>query len=122
MASWVCFRCLVLLLFQAAVAVADWDITVTSTSRSQGNQVDFEVNAKTFEIARTGRGVNLATVNIADGSLSSFHLFDTHADGSEALVSFIDTLPAGTLVLMAVRDDAQSNMTRLVGHNLSTVV
>jgi hypothetical protein len=27
---------------------------------------------------------------------------------SQALVSFIDTLPAGTLVLMAVRDDAQS--------------
>lgn len=120
MASWVCFRCLVLLLFQAAVAVADLDITVTSTSRSQGNQVDFEVNGKTFEIARTGRGVNLATVNIADGSLSSFHLFDTHADGSEALVSFIDTLPAGTLVLMAVRDDAQSNMTRAAKDAIKT--
>ena len=38
-------------------------------------------------------------------------VFDTHAADSEALVTFLTGLSSGSLVLAAVRDEAQSNMT-----------
>ena len=91
-------------------ASAELEISVTSTSRSQGNQVEFKVNGNVLDID-SGRGVNMATLN-QDGSMISFHRFDTHADGSEALVDFVDQLSTGTLVLVAARDDAKGNMTR----------
>eukprot|EP00434_Breviolum_minutum_P040516 symbB.v1.2.036005.t1/scaffold4922.1/size32852/3 len=91
-------------------ASAELEISVTSTSRSQGNQVEFKVNGNVLDID-SGRGVNMATLN-QDGSMISFQRFDTHADGSEALVDFVDQLSTGTLVLVAARDDAKGNMTR----------
>ena len=38
-------------------------------------------------------------------------VFDTHAAGSDALVSFVDGLGSGSLVLFAAKDDAASNLT-----------
>lgn len=87
------------------------DITVTSTSRSNGNSVDFVVDGQSLQV-QSARGMNVAVIDPDGGSLQSFQVFDTHAAGSEALAAFVAAQPSGSLVLFAARDDAQSNMTQ----------
>ncbi|CAJ1392982.1 unnamed protein product [Effrenium voratum] len=95
------------------------DLQVTSVSRSNGNTVEFKVDGQTLNVA-SARGVNTAVINF-DGSLQSFQVFDTHAAGSEALVTFVDGLSAGTIVLMGVRDEAKGNMSTAAKDAIETL-
>ncbi|CAJ1356557.1 unnamed protein product [Effrenium voratum] len=92
--------------------------------RNWGNTVEFKVDGQTLNVA-SARGVNTAVINF-DGSLQSFQagapeVFDTHAAGSEALVTFVDGLSAGTIVLMGVRDEAKGNMSAAAKDAIKTL-
>jgi len=54
-----------------------------------------------------GRGINVLAVDPATGAFGPVRSFDTWGDeaASAALVSYLDSLPAGTLVLFAVADE-----------------
>eukprot|EP00434_Breviolum_minutum_P030827 symbB.v1.2.027259.t1/scaffold2785.1/size70456/2 len=83
-------------------------IKVNSTSRSAGNEVIFQVDGNVLSVT-TGRGMNVAILR-PGGFLDSFQVFDTHAEGSEALVVFIESLSTGSLVACGARDDAMGNL------------
>ncbi|CAK9063618.1 unnamed protein product [Durusdinium trenchii] len=104
-------RLSVLLCIAQISSAVGLDITVTSTSRSNGNSVDFVVDGQSLQV-QSARGMNVAVIDPDGGSLQSFQVFDTHAAGSEALAAFVAAQPSGSLVLFAARDDAQSNMTQ----------
>eukprot|EP00931_Biecheleriopsis_adriatica_P042205 TRINITY_DN2405_c0_g1_i1.p1 TRINITY_DN2405_c0_g1~~TRINITY_DN2405_c0_g1_i1.p1 ORF type:complete len:1055 (+),score=183.52 TRINITY_DN2405_c0_g1_i1:126-3167(+) len=82
------------------------NFTVKSTGGNNDDVPEFYVDGGKLPVS-TGGGVNVAVVE-QDGELKTFKVFDTHADGSEALVSFLNDLSMGSIVLLAVRDDAQS--------------
>ncbi|MCL6547120.1 MAG: hypothetical protein K6T61_18045 [Bryobacteraceae bacterium] len=54
-----------------------------------------------------GRGINVLAVDPVTGAFGPVRSFDTWGDetASAALISFLDSLPAGTLVLFAVADE-----------------
>merc|ERR1719359_505510 len=59
-----------------------------------------------------GRGVNVAVLS-PSGVVEDTKKFDTHANPREArgLASYIENIPKGKIVMVAVKDAAQENMT-----------
>lgn len=89
-------------------ATATFSMSVKSAGWHSGNSLDFYVDGQKLDVA-VKRGIDVAALN-ADGTLGAFQTFDTHAAGSEALVSFMASLRAGTTVMVGALDDAQGNM------------
>lgn len=85
-----------------------FDLSVASASYALGNYATFYVNGSQLNLP-VGRGLNVAVLQSA-GSLSSFQAFDTMTNGSDALVAFINTLSPGTVVMIAVMDEAAGNL------------
>ncbi|OGL91193.1 hypothetical protein A3H10_00560 [Candidatus Uhrbacteria bacterium RIFCSPLOWO2_12_FULL_46_10] len=59
-----------------------------------------------------GRGINVATIDPATGVLLELKSFDTWSDAEAGsrLVSFLETLPVGTIVMMSVADEGSSTL------------
>ena len=59
------------------------------------------------------RGMNLVVVNEYTGSVLSSTYYDTHAStaAADSMAAFINALPAGRIVLVAVKDEAAQSMT-----------
>ncbi|CAJ1440497.1 unnamed protein product, partial [Effrenium voratum] len=99
---------------QVAIAAATFDtiksynITVTSTSRSNGNRAIFMLDGSELAVLDR-RGLNVVTLTSA-GLFDAFQNFDTFASGSDDLVSFLQGLENGTVVLIGARDDASNNI------------
>lgn len=84
------------------------NITVHSAGFFSGNLAEFYVDGTKLKVD-TFRGMNLVVLK-SDGSLKSSNTFDTHANGSEALVDFVNGLRQGSLVLLAIQDEAQAKL------------
>ncbi|MDY6783261.1 MAG: interleukin-like EMT inducer domain-containing protein [Cyanobacteriota bacterium] len=83
------------------------EITLTATSGGYigGNKAQFSLNGTEIGSGNDSRGMNAAVFDPATGRV----LFSTHFDialgNSHLLANFIDTLPEGTLVAIAVKGD-----------------
>lgn len=74
------------------------------------------------------RGINVATIDPKTGVVLDLKSYDTWADSGAAdrLVSFLETLPNGTIIMMAVADEgsaqlgtsSRDDITRLLGSQL----
>lgn len=83
-------------------------IQVESKGYNCGYSAWIGVNGEDVGKNRYGRGINVATLDNNRGSLLEFRNFDTHGNERAAteLAEFISALAPGTIVVMAVQDEA----------------
>ncbi|CAE8674628.1 unnamed protein product [Polarella glacialis] len=86
---------------------SSFDLTIKSGAYPSA-LAEFYVDGVKLDVA-VARGMNVAVVQ-SDGSLGTFTVFDTHGSDSEAMVTFINSLQRGSLVLIAAMDEAQGNI------------
>lgn len=81
-------------------------IHAMSGGKDDGDMARITVNGTEF--SSNARGLNIIVLDSMSGSVVSRCTFDTHGSPSEAkrLIEFLDELPAGQIVVGAVRDDA----------------
>ena len=92
-------------------------VKVTSAGFSSGSLVRFEWGWRTLFAASgggPGRGVSLISVDPVTGVFSPARTFDTWGDeqAADALLRRLAGLPMGTIVMMAVADDASYRLTQ----------
>jgi len=87
------------------------DITVKSAGWADGNFAEFWLDGARVELA-SGRGLSLVILR-SDGSVESKHVFDTggEGDGTQPFIDLLNSLPDGTVVLVAAMDDATDGIT-----------
>ena len=85
------------------------DAIVRSGGQPYGNEASIRVGIG--ELAPNSRGYNLVALDRSGATLDQA-VFDTFADpeASEALATWVDALPAGTVVLGAVKDEASGRL------------
>ncbi|MGQ9517940.1 MAG: interleukin-like EMT inducer domain-containing protein, partial [Anaerolineae bacterium] len=87
---------------------------VSITVRSAGKEVgDFgHIYIDGRDISPNRRGYNLVAVDPSAGAVLAAGAFDTHLDpsASERMVRFIEELPQGAIVAVAVMDEASMNL------------
>lgn len=89
----------------------DLGLMVQSGGFDDGNMAVFQVNGRLLALP-SGRGINLLLLK-SDGSIDGLWTFDTHGkeEASSALCAFLRSVANGTVVLIAVQDDASANLT-----------
>ena len=100
-------------------AVYPWDarrctIAVESAGLDDGNTCSFTFDSKSViecPSGNAGRGFNLRIVDEDDCSIVEEQHFDTHLseDNSAAMQTYVENLPSGTMLLVAVQDEACIN-------------
>jgi len=82
------------------------DMAAVGASRGQGDFADIWVDGQ--RRCENRRGLNLAAVEPRGGKVLATRGFDVHRDAfaSRAMLTFVRSLPDGTLVAVASRDDA----------------
>ncbi len=95
----------------------DIPVRVTSAGFAAGSLARFEWGWRTLLMASgggPGRGLNVMSVNPSTGVFSPARTFDSWGDeqAAAALVQYLGSLPLGTIVLMAVADDASYRLSR----------
>ncbi|GIW08379.1 MAG: hypothetical protein KatS3mg060_3184 [Dehalococcoidia bacterium] len=86
------------------------DIRVESAGLAAGNVARIAVGGQS--VARDRRGYNLVAIDSSNGRILQSTAFDTFADegASARLAKAIGDLPAGTIVVLAVKDDASAKL------------
>ncbi|MFN8535465.1 MAG: interleukin-like EMT inducer domain-containing protein [Dehalococcoidia bacterium] len=86
------------------------DLRVESAGLAAGNRAHILVDG--HQVARDRRGYNLVAVDPANGRVLLSQAYDTFADdgASARLAAAIGGLPKGTIVLLAVKDDASAKL------------
>ena len=84
---------------------------ITSAGGLDGNIAEFYVDGSKIEL-EVGRGLSIVVLG-ETGNVVSKHVYDTgyQAEGSGPLTELLNSLPDGTLVLMAAMDDASESLT-----------
>jgi hypothetical protein len=87
------------------------DLAVTSAGKEHGWTASIRVNGA--EVARNARGYNLAVLDPGSGAVEGRDAFDTFASRAESarLADFIARIPAGRIVVAAIRDDGVGQLT-----------
>ena len=87
------------------------DLQVVSAGMETGNEASIYVNAHQRAVNR--RGYNLVAIDPASGDVLWSDLFDTLVSPAESgrLAEAVGRLPAGTIVAMAVKDEASGALT-----------
>jgi hypothetical protein len=82
-------------------------IKVESGGKNSGISPRISINDREIGYDRYGRGINIVAIDPQTGQPSCATTFDTfaEAEGSEALIEFINRLPNGTIVALAVGDE-----------------
>jgi len=107
----------------ASVHEGDFAIGKTSTQSpasivaySAGSEVgDFaHIFVNGIDAAQNKRGYNIVVLDQATGKIEASEVFDTFAltEESARLAQFIDKIPNGKIVAVAVRDEASRNLTQ----------
>jgi hypothetical protein len=107
----------------ASVHEGDFAIGKTSTQSpasivaySAGSEVgDFaHIFVNGIDVAKNMRGYNFVVIDPATGKIEASEVFDTFASTEESarLAQFIDKIPNGKIVAVAVRDEASRNLTQ----------
>ena len=89
-------------------------VTAKSAGKNEGNYAKIEMNGTEVSFPNgTQRGMNLVVFDEKGGSVLHKESFDTHASSSNsaAFVDFINTLPAGRVVAIAIKDEATNCLT-----------
>jgi interleukin-like EMT inducer protein len=96
------------------------DLTVASGGQLHGNVASVRVNA--VEHARNRRGYNLVALE-PTGRVLEAETFDTfyEPDAASRLATWVDGLPAGTVVAGAVRDEASGRLDPIAIRALETL-
>ncbi|MCA9700595.1 MAG: hypothetical protein KC431_23920, partial [Myxococcales bacterium] len=86
-------------------------ITVTSAGHADGDLARFEVGGQDLGEGWTKRGINVAVID-DQGRLQVGQRFDTykHVEASQELTAFLGEQAAGTLLAIAVKDEASRNL------------
>ena len=86
-------------------------LRVRSAGAADGNFVEFSVNGVLVDLD-PGRGLSVVSLQ-EDGQVMEKRVFDTgfEGSGSAPLVDFLQTLPHGTIFMMAAMDDATDSLT-----------
>jgi len=94
----------------ATGAQAPVDLRVESAGLAAGNLARIVVDGRS--VARDRRGYNLVALDPTSGRVLLSAAFDTFADdgASARLAKAIDDLPPGTIVALAVKDDASAKL------------
>jgi hypothetical protein len=106
----------------ASVHAGDFSIGTTGVNapvsivaRSAGSEVgDFaHVFVNGIDTAENARGYNIVVINPQTGVVESSKAFDTFASADESarLAQFVDQIPSGKIVAVAVRDEASRYLT-----------
>jgi Interleukin-like EMT inducer len=96
------------------------DVVVQSSGQPYGDQASIRVGIG--EVAANRRGYNLVALE-PSGGIQDRATFDTCGDpaASGALARWVQALPAGTIVLGAVKDDASSQLAAVAVDALATL-
>jgi hypothetical protein len=96
------------------------DVVVQSSGQPYGDQASIRVGIG--EVAANRRGYNLVALE-PSGGIQDRVTFDTCGDpaASGALARWVQALPAGTIVLGAVKDDASSLLAAVAVDALATL-
>ena len=89
-------------------------VSIQSAGYTVGNYAKFEVDGKPIRITDTyGRGLNLAVINETDMNIIHRQNFDTYASSDQArsFMNLIISLPVGSIVAIAIKDDATKYLT-----------
>lgn len=86
------------------------DVRVRSAGQPYGNLAGIHVGG--HEVSPERRGYNLVALDVMGRGSLTRAVFDTFAgrDASRALAAWVDQLPAGTIVLGAVKDEASVSL------------
>mmetsp|Transcript_31690 Transcript_31690/g.57736 ORF Transcript_31690/g.57736 Transcript_31690/m.57736 type:complete len:1635 (-) Transcript_31690:46-4950(-) len=86
-------------------------IRVRSAGADDGNFAEFWLDGSQVELA-SGRGLSVVIL-ASDGGVQSKHVYDTgyQGEGSQPFTELLDSLPDGTVVLVAAMDDATDSLT-----------
>src|SRR6185312_6569320 len=87
-------------------------ITVTSAGYNVGNMASFEVNHQPIAMGY-GRGLNCIIIDPITAQVLTSRNFDTNAseEAANAFAHFIEDLPTGQIVALAVQDEATASLT-----------
>ncbi|MDJ0556981.1 MAG: interleukin-like EMT inducer domain-containing protein [Microcoleaceae cyanobacterium MO_207.B10] len=87
-------------------------IKAESASLNHGNSARITVNNQTVGLENSGRGLNVAVFDELTGQNIYCTTFDTHGyqAASTAFALFIESLPINKIVAIAVKDDANYNL------------
>jgi hypothetical protein len=87
------------------------DITAISGVKSYGNRASIRVNGQEL-VEGTPRGYVVAALDQRDGRSTRIDSFDTFASAAESrrMARFIESLPSGTIVVAAARDEASGQL------------
>jgi hypothetical protein len=98
---------------------------VSMVAYSAGSEVgDFaHIYINGIEAAQNKRGYNIVVFDPGTGKIEASQAFDTFAAAEEAtrLAQFIDAIPNGRIVAVAVRDEASRNLTQDAVDALRTI-
>jgi hypothetical protein len=96
-------------------------LLVRSAGQETGDFGHIYVNGE--DLSPNARGYNLVALDADNGKAIAIATFDTHADpdASAELAAWIDSLPPGTIVAGAVRDEASMNLTDAAVAALNTL-
>ncbi|MCL4490173.1 MAG: hypothetical protein M1570_18880 [Chloroflexi bacterium] len=87
------------------------NIVVRSAGQDQGDFAHIIVDGN--DVSPNGRGYNVVVLNPQSGAVEASASFDTFSSASESarLAQFVDRIPSGRIVLVAVRDEASRYLT-----------
>ncbi len=86
-------------------------VKVQSAGLSYSDPTFITLNDTEFGFEKYSRGFNVAVINETTGQKICCTTFDPYTEGnSEAFVQFVENLPEGRIVAIAVHDDASYNL------------
>lgn len=92
--------------------MGDLTLKVYSAGALQGNAASITLNNQDIGIENYHRGLNVAIIDSTIGKPLYCTYFDTHVPGNTpAFVNFIETLPDGVIVAIAVKEEASQHFT-----------
>ncbi len=88
-------------------------IQIDAAGFNFGDAAKIIVNGTVVDPGLYGRGLNVAVLDQSSGALLSFQTYDTCQSpaAADAFAAAVEALPVGRLVLVAVKDEAQDNLT-----------
>jgi hypothetical protein len=96
------------------MAAETFRVEVISAGFAVGNRVQTSVNGRVLDIpGGPARGLNVAVINQSKPTLEATAHFDTYASSAAAdeFAQWIEDVPVGRVVVIAVMDDASVNLT-----------
>lgn len=82
-------------------------IEVKSSAKDDGNKAEFYLNGTQLD-APNDRGLNFVVLTAGLDGMAETESFDTYADDGSDILDYVETIPAGRVVLVSVKDEASN--------------